>query len=86
VISFAAPVTFGPLSGLNAARALKVPALFLSAVEDEPFPDDARRMYEACSSADKRLEIVPGNRHGAPVLRDPATRQLVDGWIRAHLP
>ena len=86
VISFAAPFTFGVINSVNAARMLRVPVLFLSAAEDEPFPDEARRMYEACSSADKRIEIVPGNRHGAPVLRDPATRRLVDGWIRAHMP
>jgi pimeloyl-ACP methyl ester carboxylesterase len=86
VISFAAPLTFGPINGLNAARALRAPVLFLSAAGDASFPDEARRMFEACAASDKRLEIVPGSRHGAPVLRDPATRQLVDGWIRAHMP
>jgi pimeloyl-ACP methyl ester carboxylesterase len=86
VISFASPITFGSINALNAARALRVPVLFLSAAEDGSFADEASRMYEACSASDRRLAIVPGSRHGAPVLRDPATRQLVDGWIRGHMP
>lgn len=84
VISFASPQNFGRVDALRAARALRVPVLFVSAEEDAPFPEDARAMYDACSSADKRLAIVPGTVHGAPVLRDPATRALVDGWIRDH--
>lgn len=84
VISFASPQIFGRIDALQASRALRVPALFISAAEDEPFPDDARAMYEACGSPDKQLAIVPGTVHGAPVLRDPATRALVDGWIRDH--
>ena len=85
VISFASPQIFGPVDALKAARALRVPVMFISADEDAPFPDDARAMYEACSSPDKRIAIVPGTVHGAPVLRDPATRALVDAWIRDHL-
>ena len=85
VISFSAPQTYGRVDALTAARALRVPVLFISAAEDEPFPDDARAMYDACSSPDKQVAIVPGTVHGAPVLRDPATRALVDGWIRDHL-
>jgi pimeloyl-ACP methyl ester carboxylesterase len=85
VISFAAPITFGSIDSIAAARALQVPVLFLSAVEDGDFADQARRMYDACQSPDRRLAIVPGSSHGAPVLRDPGTRDLVDGWIRSHL-
>jgi pimeloyl-ACP methyl ester carboxylesterase len=85
VISFASPQIFGPVDALKAARALRVPVLFISADEDAPFPDDARAMFEACASPDKQIAIVPGTVHGAPVLRDPATRALVDGWIRDHL-
>jgi glucose/arabinose dehydrogenase/alpha-beta hydrolase superfamily lysophospholipase len=86
VISFAAPRTFNRVDALAAARRLQVPVLFLSAAEDAQFPDDARAMYEASASADKRVWIFPGNRHGAPVLRDPAVKRYVDDWIREHLP
>ena len=84
VISFASPQIFGRIDALNASRALRVPALFISAAEDAPFPEDARAMYDASASPDKQIAIVPGTVHGAPVLRDPATRALVDGWIRDH--
>lgn len=81
-ISFASPQVFGRVDALVAVRALRVPALFLSAAEDDNFADEARALYEACASPDKQLAIVPGTVHGAPVLRDPSTRQLVDAWIR----
>jgi pimeloyl-ACP methyl ester carboxylesterase len=86
VISFASPQNFGRIDALKASGALRVPVLYISAEEDVPFPEDARAMYEACASPDKQIAIVPGTVHGAPVLRDPATRALVDGWIREHLP
>ena len=85
VISFASPQVFGRVDALAASRALRVPALFVSAAEDNNFADEARALYEASSSPDKQLAIVPGTVHGAPVLRDPATRQLVDAWIREHI-
>ena len=85
VISFASPQVFGRVDALAASRALRVPALFVSADADDNFADEARALYEGCGSPDKQLAIVPGTVHGAPVLRDPATRQLVDAWIRDRL-
>ena len=85
VISFASPQVFGRVDALAASRALRVPALFVSAAEDGEFAAEARALYEACGSADKQLAIVPGTVHGAPVLRDLPTRQLVDAWIRERL-
>jgi alpha-beta hydrolase superfamily lysophospholipase len=82
VISFASGLNFGRVDSLQAVRALRVPVLFVSADEDAQFPEDARALYDACASPDKQIAIVPGTMHGSPVLRDPATRALVDGWIR----
>jgi pimeloyl-ACP methyl ester carboxylesterase len=84
VISLAAPRLFGRVNTLAAARRLSVPALFLAAVEDEPFAGDARVLHDAAPSPDKRLVILPGSDHGVPLLRDPGTRALFDGWIAAH--
>jgi alpha-beta hydrolase superfamily lysophospholipase len=85
VISFASPQAFGRVDALRASRALRVPALFVSAEGDGDFALDARALYEGCGSTDKQLAIVPGTVHGAPVLQEPRTRQLVDAWIRQHL-
>jgi pimeloyl-ACP methyl ester carboxylesterase len=85
VFTLGAPQSFGSVDAVAAARTLQVPALFTAAVDDDPFDDDARSLFEACTSVDKRLEIFPGSRHGAPTLRDPQAKALVDAWIAAHL-
>lgn len=85
VFTIGSPVEFGPIDGLHAVRRLAVPALFMSAEGDDPFDDDARSFYEACAAADKRLELVPGTRHGAPVLRDLRAKGMLDAWIAEHL-
>jgi alpha-beta hydrolase superfamily lysophospholipase len=86
VLSFASPTSFGRVDALAAARNLQVPALFLSADRDEGFPEAAQALYDATPPGDKRICVFPGTRHGAPVLRDAAVKQYVDGWIRDHLP
>jgi pimeloyl-ACP methyl ester carboxylesterase len=85
VFTLGAPQSFGRVDAVAAARMLQVPALFTAAVDDDPFDDDARTLFDACASSDKRLEIFPGSRHGAPTLRDPQAKALVDAWIAAHL-
>lgn len=85
VFTLGAPQAFGSVDALAAARTLEVPALFTAEVDDDPFADDARALFDACTSMDKRLEIFPGARHGAPTLRDPPVKSLVDNWIAAHL-
>ncbi len=85
VFTLGAPQAFGAVDALGAARTLQVPALFTSAVDDDPFNDDARALFDACASTDKRLELFPGSRHGAPTLRDPQAKALVDGWVASHL-
>ena len=85
VISFASPLRFGPIDATAASRRLRMPALFVSAEGDGGFASDARQLHDASSSSDRRLAIVPGTLHGAPVLDDPETRRLVDDWIAERL-
>jgi alpha-beta hydrolase superfamily lysophospholipase len=85
LFTIGSPTEYGPIDGLEAARKLRLPVLFTSAVDDDPFDDDARTMFEACPSADKRVELFPGARHGAPVLRDPRAKAVVDAWVASHL-
>jgi alpha-beta hydrolase superfamily lysophospholipase len=85
VFTLGSPQAFGSVDAVAAARTLQVPALFTSAVDDDPFNDDARALFDACASVDKRLELFPGSRHGSPTLRDPQAKALVDAWVAAHL-
>jgi pimeloyl-ACP methyl ester carboxylesterase len=85
VISFAAPTNFGRIDAVAAARNLRVPSLYLSADQDDGFPEAAQALYDATPSGDKRIWIFPGTRHGAPVLRAAAVKQFVDDWIADHL-
>jgi alpha-beta hydrolase superfamily lysophospholipase len=80
--------SFGVVDVHAALRKLTVPLLFVAAEEDSggQFAQEAREMYDESVSPVKRLEIFPGRAHGAPQLRDPAVRTLVDGWIREKLP
>jgi alpha-beta hydrolase superfamily lysophospholipase len=85
VFTLGSPQAFGAVDAVAAARTLQVPALFTAAVDDDPFNDDARALFDACASIDKRLELFPGSRHGSPTLRDPRAKALVDAWVAAHL-
>lgn len=65
VAAVSAPATIaGRLNALPSA----VPALYVAAEQDQndpyDFAADAKRLYEATGSADKRLELVPGALHG----------------------
>jgi alpha-beta hydrolase superfamily lysophospholipase len=81
VISLSSPSVFGPIDVVEAAAALRVPALFLAAELDGSFPEDARMLYDRCASADKQLVIAGGGVHGIPLLRDPQVRALFDDFI-----
>jgi pimeloyl-ACP methyl ester carboxylesterase len=84
VISFSSPQIYVNVNAFAAVRALRVPALFLAQEDDEPFDDDARAMYEACASTEKRLEVTAGPEHGFRLLQTAATRGLVDAFIAGH--
>jgi pimeloyl-ACP methyl ester carboxylesterase len=70
---------------VEAARRLQVPILFAAAEEDQPFADDARELYAAAGSAERRLEILAGSAHGVDMLADTALRSLFDSFLADHL-
>jgi alpha-beta hydrolase superfamily lysophospholipase len=78
--------TYESVDALAAARRLTVPVLFVAAAKDDAgrFAQEAREMYAASPSMDKRVVIYPGSPHGAPQLRSRRPRELVNGWIRDH--
>jgi dienelactone hydrolase len=84
VVSLSAPASYGPLRALPAVRRLHAPVFFAASAEDEPFASDARAMYAASGSVDRKLEILPGAAHGQQMLEDPAFRARVTAFIAAH--
>lgn len=85
VISLSSPDRVGSVDGVAAAHLLHVPVLFVAEEEDQPFAEDARALYAAAGSAERRLEIFPGGDHGVGMLRTPAIRTLFDEFLAAHL-
>jgi dienelactone hydrolase len=85
VLSLSSPSGFGRLNAVEAARRLQVPILFAAAEEDQPFADDARELYAAAGSAERRLEILAGSAHGVDMLADTALRSLFDSFLADHL-
>jgi alpha-beta hydrolase superfamily lysophospholipase len=84
VMSLSSPTRYEKIDVLAAARRITVPTIFMATEEDQPFPDDARTMYDACPSAEKQLAIFPGVWHGAPMLRDPQARAVADDFVARH--
>jgi dienelactone hydrolase len=84
VVSLSAPASFGPLRALQAVAQLRAPTFFAASELDDPFVGDARALYEASASPDKRLEILPGGAHGVLMLGDPGFRSRVEAFIAAH--
>jgi hypothetical protein len=65
--------------------AITVPALVVQSLADKGvFPSDAHAIHDALGSADKTLELVPGEHYFEDGTR-PAVADLVAGWVRTRL-
>ena len=84
IVSLSAPASFGPLRALEAVARLYAPTFFAASADNDPFTGDARALYAASASPDKRLEILPGAAHGSAMLADPGFRSRVEAFIAAH--
>jgi len=84
VVSLSAPASVGYLHGLDSVARLRSPVLFMAAQDDQPFSDDARSLYAASVSADKRLQVVPGQAHGSGLLEDASLKATVWSFIASH--
>ena len=84
VVSLSAPASIGPLRTLRAVPRLHAPVFFAASADDHPYAEDAREMYDASPSSDRRLEILPGPAHGERMLENPAFRARVTAFIAAH--
>jgi pimeloyl-ACP methyl ester carboxylesterase len=89
VVSLSAPAAFMGMNATGTAPRLRVPVLYVASENDVSgpyeFARDARAMFAATASPDKRLEIVPGSLHGIALLRgSPHVKALVEGFLRSH--
>jgi pimeloyl-ACP methyl ester carboxylesterase len=83
--SLSAPAVYGNAEGLPAVRRFRAPILFVAAEDDGNFAEDARRLYRAAASRDKKLLIVPGSEHGTALYAGPAAERVrgaVDGFLK----
>ena len=84
VISVSAPTSYGRTDALAAARRLQVPTLYLVGEGDEGFVEHARLLYDATSSADKRLEIMNSAQHGVLLAAEQPARSLIEQFVAAR--
>jgi pimeloyl-ACP methyl ester carboxylesterase len=89
VVSLSAPRRFRGMDGIAAGRRLSVPALYVAANQDVnggyDFAADARALYGAARSKDKRLVLLPGYEHGiALVGRSVKARGAVESFLQGH--
>jgi pimeloyl-ACP methyl ester carboxylesterase len=88
VVAVSAPaVIAGQLDARPAVGRLQVPTLYVAAEEDQSppydFAADARALYEATATSEKRLEIVQGSLHGVFLVDgSPAVRALLRSFVR----
>jgi len=89
VVSLSGPAVFGDLDARPAVGRLRVPALFMAARRDGPFPAAARGLYRAAATPDKRLLVLSSAAHGTNLLsfggEAAAARAAVRRFVAAHL-
>lgn len=68
-----------------AAKRLHVPALFVAGRYDLDFAANARRLYAATASKDKKVVIVASGEHGSRLVAyDPTARAAIETFLRTH--
>jgi dienelactone hydrolase len=87
VISLSGPATYGALDADAAVQKLHAPVLFVAAVGDPDFANDAKKLYDETTETDKQLKIVSGYHHGTLMLRGAngaGVRALVLGFMKSR--
>jgi dienelactone hydrolase len=89
VVSLSGAAVFGGMDARTVVPRLRVPALFMAAKGDGPFPAAARGLYGATASRDKQLLVLSSAAHGTNLLslgrEGPKARAVLRRFITAHL-
>jgi pimeloyl-ACP methyl ester carboxylesterase len=73
------------VDAIAAVKRLRVPALFIAGRFDPDFAAEARRLYTATTSTDKKLKIVARGEHGSLlVAADANVRATIEAFLRSH--
>jgi dienelactone hydrolase len=84
VVSLSGPKEFGRMKAEAAVARLTVPVLYMVGALDQDFVGDARTLYDATASQDKKLEVRDTGEHGVRLLTEPAARTLFEQFLAAH--
>ena len=88
VVSVSGPAAIaGQLNALPAVPTIRVPTLYVVAEDDQnppyDFAADAQALYDASTTNEKRLEVVPGSLHGTFLVDgSSAVRALLRSFVR----
>jgi pimeloyl-ACP methyl ester carboxylesterase len=86
VFSVSAPSIFGSLNALTAARGVRVPSLFIAAVNDSEFATAAQQLHDAVPAKTGTVKMVPGSAHGTLLVdSDPAVPAAILTFVQARL-
>src|SRR5262245_33990629 len=84
VVPVSASRGFARMDAEKAARRLQVPVLYLAGDEDPGFAEDARLLYDATATPDKRLELVDSGNHGVTLAAEATARSLIESFVAAR--
>ena len=84
VVGLSSPAEFGGMDATAAVARTTVPLLLLVSQDDVDFVPDQRTLFQASTSPEKRLEILPGREHGARILSRRSARALVLAFLEGH--
>jgi pimeloyl-ACP methyl ester carboxylesterase len=73
------------VDAIAAVKRLRVPALFVAGRFDPDFAAEARRLYTATASKDRKLVIVARGEHGSRlVAANASVRATIEAFLRSH--
>ena len=85
VVSLSAPQSFDGTSAAIVMETFTTPVLFMVGETDAPFAEETRKLYEACASTDKSLEVLDNGRHGIALV-DANVFARIRNFIAKHGP
>ena len=73
------------VDAMAAVKRLRVPALFVAGRYDLDFAGEARRLYTATASKDKKIVIVGSGEHGSRLVgADAKVRATIEAFLHSH--